>query len=93
MASITFTIPDAEAARILDGFAAHHKYQDDVPNPDFDPDDPAETDPPTIPNPQTKVQFLKRKIIEFVQASLKAEETRSAVATARGALPAEPNIT
>lgn len=93
MASVTLTLPDAELTRILDGFAAQHKYQDTVPNPDYDPDDPAETDPPTIPNPQNKAQFLKKKIIQFVKESVRAQETRSTKEAAINAMPSDPTIT
>ncbi len=92
MAQITFTIPDAQAARILDGFAMHHKYRVTVDNPGFDPEEIQNPQPATIPNPESKSQFLKRKMIEFVKDSLKAEETRSAMAAARVALPSEPDI-
>lgn len=92
MASITLTIPDGEATRILNGFAAHHKHRTDVANPLYDPDDAESTEPKTIPNPETKLEFTKRKIIEFVKASVRAEETRSAFEAARGAMPSDPDI-
>ncbi len=93
MASITLTIPAGDATRILDGFATHHKYQTDVANPLYDPADAESTEPETIPNPESKVEFAKRKIIEFVKASVKAEETRVALEAARGAMASDPTIT
>ncbi len=90
MASITFTIPAGEATRVLDAFAAYHNYQDNVSNPAYDPD----VDPPelqTIANPQTKAQFTKSKIIDFVKESVKAEEARAAKAAIVTA--ADPNLT
>ena len=93
MANITLTIPAGDATRILDGFSAHHKYQTDLPNPLFDPDDTESTETETIPNPEVKLDFAKRKIIEFVKASVKAEETRSALEAARGAMASDPTIT
>lgn len=92
MATVTITIPDTEVDRTLDGFTAHHKYSLTVANPDYDPvvDDESLA---TIPNPESKVQFVKREIVEFVKASVKAEETRSTLEAARGAMPSEPDIT
>jgi len=92
MAVITITIPAVDEPRVFDGFAAQHKRPDVVPNTTFDP----EVDAPslaTIPNPQTKEQFLKEKIVEFVKGSVRAEETRLALETARGVMPSEPDIT
>lgn len=91
MASITLTIPDSEAARVLDGFAAYHRYEATVDNPDYDPK--AEGSSPTIPNPETKIQFAKKMIIEFIKGSVAAEEEKAALKVARGAAPAEPDIT
>lgn len=93
MANITLTIPPGDTTRVLNGFAAHHKYRTDIANPLHDPDDAESTEPETIPNPESKVVFAKRKIIEFVKASVKAEETRSALEAARGAMASDPTIT
>jgi len=66
--SITITIDsDVHAAKLLQYFCARYGYQDLVANPAFDemlPEDP-ETNPSTIPNPETKVAFVKRLTIEW----------------------------
>jgi hypothetical protein len=63
MVAITFTMnDDIQAQLLLDRFCLRHNYQETIPNPDFDsqiPED-AETNPSTIPNTETKAQFLKR---------------------------------
>ena len=63
MAQITINIPDAIAPRVLNGFATHYGYQ------------------PTIngePNPQTKAQFAKAKLIEIIKAAVRATEVQDA---------------
>lgn len=91
MASITLTIPNSEAARVLDGFAAYHRYRVTIDNPDYDPN--VEGSLVTIPNPETKIQFAKKKIIEFIKESVSAAEERATLEAARDAAPAEPDIT
>lgn len=64
--SITITIQDdAKAVLLLNAVCFRFGYQDDIPNPLFDdqlPIDPIEN-PETIPNPQTKKQFVKEQTI------------------------------
>ena len=66
--SVTITIQnDAKAIILLDAFCYRFGYQEDVPNPAFDdqqPEDP-QTNPLTIPNPQTKKSFLKEMTIDW----------------------------
>lgn len=66
--SITITIQDdAKAILLLDAFCIRFSYQSDIPNPLFDdqlPIDPIEN-PLTIPNPETKKNFVKRLTIEW----------------------------
>lgn len=92
MASITLTVPDAEAIRTLDGFAAHHKYREAIANPDYNPEVDDES-LATIANPETKIQFMKNKLIDFVKESVKAEETRVAIAAVRTSVVTPPDIT
>lgn len=69
--SITFN----GTATDLNDFCTHHKYQDEIP----DPDNPGET----IPNPETKVQFFQRKTKEFVYGSVKSQRVVTAGDAAR----------
>lgn len=73
MASITITVPDAEAARIENAFTQTYSY--------------------TGQNPQggaeTKNQFIKRMIIEFVKETVKRVEGEAAGKQARTAAEAD----
>jgi hypothetical protein len=79
MASIIITIPDAILPRVLDGFALANGYVEILEDG----------------SSETKAQFARRKIIEFVKSSVRKAEVQqaydSAVATA--AQNAESQIT
>jgi hypothetical protein len=64
MAQITITIPDAIASRVINGFAKRYNYS------------------PTLEdgsaNPETKSQFAKRKVIEFIKAAVRETEIQDA---------------
>lgn len=66
--SVTITIQnDAKAITLLDYFCKAHGYPSIVSNPAFDDEQPVDpqTNPLTIPNPETKKQFLKRYTIQW----------------------------
>jgi len=69
MASITLTVPDAIAQRVLDGFASQKGYTGTAP------DGTAET----------KAQFLKRKLGEHVREIVLRAEMQAAAAAAGAA--------
>lgn len=91
MATFTFTIPDAALTRVVNAFALQHDYQSQVPNPAYDPLD--EQSEQFIANPETKAEFMKRKIREFVKNSVSAAETKAALDAARSSIAAPPDIT
>lgn len=68
--SMTITIQDdVKAAWIMDGFIVGKDWAQYITNPDYDdqiPEDPI-TNPATIPNPVTKLDFLKSWVIEQVR--------------------------
>jgi hypothetical protein len=68
MGSITINYPDALGSRILNAFCEHHGYQSEIRAPDNT----------IVPNPETKLQFLKRKTAQFIKDSWKANEIRTA---------------
>lgn len=68
MAQITINIPDAIQERVLNGFAKHYNYSPTLENGD--------------PNPETKAQFAKRKLIEFIKLAVKDAEVQDARNTA-----------
>lgn len=68
MASFTINYPDELAQRILDEFCEHHGYKSQVLDSNDNP----------VPNPETKPQFLKRMVKEYIKASWRANEVRKA---------------
>jgi hypothetical protein len=64
MAQITITIPDAIAPRVLNGFSSYYGYSPTLDNGD--------------PNPETKAQFSKRKLIELIKLAVKEAEMQTA---------------
>ena len=87
MAQITFNIPDNKVADVRAAFKTTYNYQAVVPNPAFDPELPEDpvTNPSTIDNPETEVQFFKRKIREYIQDVVRAYQAKTAGASARQA--------
>lgn len=66
MAVLSITIPDAIAARVIDGFAAAHGYTGTTPEGAA----------------ETKAQYLKRIVSLYVKESVKRAEIDAAVAEA-----------
>jgi hypothetical protein len=68
MATITINIPDTIANRVLNDFAQRFNYS------------------PTLedgsPNPETKSQFAKRKLIEYIKQACREAEIQNATNTA-----------
>lgn len=73
MATLAFEIPDAIAQRVIDGVAGQNEYRDTV----------EDSKGKVIPNPESKNQFVKRMIREYIKGNVKAWETSQAIATAR----------
>ena len=79
MANLTVTVPDGQVQRVLDAFG----YSATIPNPDYDPNaDPPDTDPTTIPNPQTGAQFLRSRLVDHVKRIVREHEWNVAARTA-----------
>ena len=85
MAQITFNIPDNKVVDVRAAFKTTYNYQETVSNPDFDPQLPEDpiTNPSTIDNPETEVQFFKRKIREYIQDVVRAYQAKVAASSAR----------
>ena len=71
--TITFTIPDDKINRIRDAFCTEFSYQDTITNQDGT----------TSPNPQTKLQFTKAQIVDYIKQVTRNYEGRIAENTAR----------
>lgn len=83
MATITFTIPDAQIARVVDAFAVAYGYQDTITNP---------VDGTTSPNPETSAQFMRRQIMVFIKNTVQSIEVLAAAEAARAAELAKPQV-
>jgi uncharacterized protein (DUF1800 family) len=68
MATIVITIPDAVLGRVIDGMAAAHGYQEVLED--------------DTPNPETKAQFARRIVRQFIKDSVKSAEVTAASRTA-----------
>lgn len=74
MATISLDI-GTNANRIANAFAIAYGYQDQVP----DPANPGAM----IPNPETKAQFTKKKVADFIRNTVIAVESEKAATDAR----------
>lgn len=83
MATISITIPDGVAARVTNGLAGQYGYKAIIPAPN-------PTDPP-VPNPESKAQFARRMVRQFIHESVRAYEASQASNTARDAAVVDAN--
>ena len=79
MATISINIPDAIAQRALNGFCYNQGYEDKITVD-------VNGGPTVVVNPETKVQFLKRKLIEYIQSNVKQYEIKASVSTVTTAI-------
>lgn len=79
MAKWEITINDDLVPRILNDFATQYNYQEKIQNKDGK----------IIDNPETKVQFAKKQIIEYVKNVMKAAKANKRAMEARDASLAE----
>jgi len=77
MATITITVPDAIAARVNN--ALSRDYPAVVVGPEGLP----------IPNPQTKAQYVKQRVIQMIQSEVRRYEASVAAANADKAAESE----
>lgn len=66
MATITITIPTAVTNRVIEGFCKRYGYSDFL------------DEKKSIPNPETKPQFVKRRVIEFIKRAVRDSEIETA---------------
>lgn len=71
MAQIIFNIADGSKDRIIDGVCAYYRYQDTIDGE---------------PNPETRLQFFKRKTKENWKRLVDEAEQRAAIVAAKAAL-------
>jgi hypothetical protein len=73
MANITISIPDAAMPRIVDAFTKQFGYMDTIP----DPANPGQT----IPNTETKNQFVQKMIRNHIKDTVAMYEGMQASQT------------
>lgn len=78
MAQISITIPDSVLNRVVDAICAQHDYQATING---------------APNPETKSQFARRMIREFVKGCVRRQEMADAQAAALVKADGEISIT
>lgn len=93
MAQFTIEIADADVNRVLGALAVNYNRPDQVPNPDFDSaQEPSESNPEMIDNPETISQFGNRMVRNFLAENVKAYEIRLAKQQAADALNTDVSI-
>jgi hypothetical protein len=70
MANITISIPDAAMQRVEDAFVAQYNYQEVIPEHLGENGEPI----PSAPNPETKQQFVKRRLKDHVKDTVALHE-------------------
>ena len=89
MAQITITIPDNVKTRVIEGFCYGAGYQDQIFNPDYNPN--VKDSKEKIPNPMNKAAFVKTKIMQYVKETVMAYESQVAAKTAHDAAQVDVN--
>lgn len=78
MAIISATVADAEFQRVVDAFAGAFSYSPTLPNGD--------------PNPQTKVQFFRAKVLQLIKDVVVRYEARVAAEDAKATAEASASM-
>lgn len=85
MAQFSIEIADPDVDRVMNAVAANYNWQENVPNPAYDPADP-QANPEFIPNPEDKYVFTNRMVRQFLSDHVKAHEVQVAKQAAADAL-------
>lgn len=75
--NFSFTVSEVNKARIINGVCYQNNYRDQIEDP--------ENEGEMIANPETKAQFAKRMIKEYIKNNVRAYEVSKAVSEARKA--------
>lgn len=75
-----------QSNRIVNGFAKRFNWQANIQDPAF-PDDPTKT----IPNPETKVEHYRRRLMQYSKDVVKGVESDEAVEPVRQAAETSAN--
>lgn len=80
MAVFSIEIADADVNRVMDAITANYNRQENVINPDYDPNDPASLE--LLPNPEDKFKFTNRMVRQFISDHVVAYEIAAAKSAA-----------
>jgi len=81
MAIFELEIDDTDVQRVFDAVCGNYRYQALIQNPEYDPESVDENGNPSLPeiaNPETRGQFVHRKVREFLSSHVQAWETKQA---------------
>lgn len=78
--NFSLTVPDADRSRVLDAFAVRYGYQNDIPDGSGG----------TMPNPETRGQFAKRMVSDYIRQVVREAEVDGASRAAAAAAAAAP---
>jgi hypothetical protein len=81
MAQITINIPNQHRTRVLDAVKNMFPIPQ-IPNPDFDPNDPLEIDPVLIPE-YTDANWVKKILEDYLRDLVKRQEQIEAMDIAK----------
>ncbi len=78
MAVFSVIIADDDVPRVINALCANYNYRAQIPNPAFNPDLPVDpdTNPETIPNPETTNKFANRMTRNFLMENTVAYELK-----------------
>ncbi len=78
MAQLIINIPNDKVAWLSDGFASRFDYQNQIVNPDYNDQIPADpvTNPQIIDNPENQIAFAKRMVIHMIKHEALAGHNR-----------------
>ena len=79
--TITIEVKQEMLPELMDAFARVFRRPEMVRNPNHDPNDPES--PEMIPNPVSKGQFARQKIVDFVRDVWRVDKSRRAAEAAR----------
>ena len=93
MAVFSVNIDDADVNRVISAMCANYGYEAEINNPNWNPSLPTdpETNPETIPNPETQSQFANRMTRDYLMSNTVAYELK--VERENVPKPTPPNIT
>ncbi len=93
MAVFSINISDEDVGRVITAMCSNYGYQSQVENVNFNSSlaSDSQTNPETIPNPETESQFANRKTRDFLMENTIAYELR--MERENIISPTPPNIT